>query len=251
MFGSLNESGSTVGMNELLRVFPERRAQFYFLTWNLMGLSMSVRAAPTAFIIHSSPFTVHHICRRLFRWSMPHRFALRVQKLPANLFDDLLFPSELDERDATTADVYVLAFQEASGDKRELLARAQAALGAFYVLFDYCELGSLLLGVFFKRELIWYSSGTMTLLLQSLFSVCILTSLEYSRRSVRNNSLPCLHYNYSGRQGSRHDAHDAHHKRRCGHRVQLFRHFIPYYRRSSLRQALILFCFSLSVSKFN
>ena len=94
---------------------------------------------------------------------MPHRFALRVQKLPANLFDDLFFPSELDERDATTADVYVLAFQEAPGDKRELLARAQAALGAFYVLFDYCELGSLLLGVFFKRELIWYSSGTMTL----------------------------------------------------------------------------------------
>lgn len=83
-----------------------------------------------------------------------------MQKLPANLFDDLLFPGELDERDAETADVYVLAFQEAPGDKRELLARAQAALGAFYVLFDYCELGTLLLGVFFKRELIWYSSGT-------------------------------------------------------------------------------------------
>ena len=86
-----------------------------------------------------------------------------MQKLPLDLFDDLLFPSELDERDATTADVYVLAFQEAPGDKRELLTRAQASLGAFYVLFDYCELGSLLLGVFFKRELIWYSSGTLTL----------------------------------------------------------------------------------------
>lgn len=45
VFGSLNESGSTVGMNELLRVFPERRAQFYFLTWNMMGLSISVRHA--------------------------------------------------------------------------------------------------------------------------------------------------------------------------------------------------------------
>lgn len=43
MFGSLNESGSTVGMSELLRVFPERRAQFYFLTWNMAGVSISVR----------------------------------------------------------------------------------------------------------------------------------------------------------------------------------------------------------------
>ena len=55
LFGSLNESGSTVGMNELLRVFPERRAQFYFLTWNLMGLSISVRSAPSAFTAHCSP----------------------------------------------------------------------------------------------------------------------------------------------------------------------------------------------------
>lgn len=60
----------------------------------------------------------------------------------------------------TLPDIFVIGTQESYSDTSEWEISMQETIGPSHVLFHSETLGTLYMGVFIRRELIWFCSGT-------------------------------------------------------------------------------------------
>lgn len=75
------------------------------------------------------------------------------------------------------ADIYVIGTQESYSETTEWEASIQETLGPTHVLFHSETLGTIFIGVFLRRELIWYCSRKCidfySNLIQNKFSILL------------------------------------------------------------------------------